>query len=40
MDTQLPPLFKRGTSPLTRLVFFALLSLLYPFIDTSAKHAK
>jgi rod shape-determining protein MreC len=38
MDTQLPPLFKRGTSPLTRLVFFTLLSLLLFITDARLKY--
>lgn len=38
MDTQLPPLFKRGTSPLTRLVVFTLLSLLLFITDARLKY--
>ena len=38
MDTQLPPLFKRGPSPLTRLVFFTLLSLLLFITDARFKY--
>ncbi len=38
MDTQLPPLFKRGPSPLTRLVFFTLLSLLLFISDARFKY--
>jgi len=38
MNTQLPPLFKRGTSPLTRLVFFTLLSLLLFITDARLKY--
>jgi rod shape-determining protein MreC len=38
MDTQLPPLFKRGASPLTRLVFFTLLSLLLFIADARLKY--
>jgi rod shape-determining protein MreC len=38
MDTQLPPLFKRGTSPFTRLVFFTLLSLLLFITDARLKY--
>ncbi len=38
MDTQLPPLFKRGPSPLTRLVFFTLLSLLLFVTDARFKY--
>ena len=38
MDTHLPPLFKRGPSPLTRLVFFTLLSLLLFITDARFKY--
>ncbi|HEY6280660.1 MAG TPA: rod shape-determining protein MreC [Burkholderiales bacterium] len=38
MDTQLPHLFKRGPSPLTRLVFFTLLSLLLFITDARFKY--
>ena len=38
MDTQLPPLFKRGPSPFTRLVFFTLLSLLLFISDARFKY--
>ncbi|HYA21476.1 MAG TPA: rod shape-determining protein MreC [Burkholderiales bacterium] len=38
MDTQLPPLFRRGPSPLARLVFFTLLSLLLFVTDARFKY--
>ncbi len=38
MDTQLPPLFKRGPTPFTRLVFFTLLSLLLFVSDARFKY--
>ena len=38
MDTQLPPLFKRGPSPFTRLVLFTLLSLLLFVTDARFRY--
>lgn len=38
MDTQLPPLFRRGPSPFARLVFFTLLSLLLFVSDARFKY--
>ncbi len=38
METQLPPLFNRGPSPLTRLVLFTLLSLLLFISDARFKY--
>ncbi len=38
MDTHLPSFFKRGPSPLTRLIFFTLLSLLLLTTDARFKY--